>query len=133
MDSGPVRSTLVKGSPGATAPVGPRDIAAGEAQAIVPGFVLAIVNPKAFAAIGAVYASQSLFPEALAANTVAKIAALVFVIVIVNTAYLAFGSVFAGLLGHPRLGRIVNVLFALMLLASVGIALMDLTGIERGQ
>ena len=112
----------------ATAPVGQRDVGASEAPALVPGFVLAIANPKAFAAIGAVYASQSLFPNALAADTVAKIAALVLVICIVNTAWLAFGSVFAGLLSHPRLGRVVNVVFALMLVASVGIALVDLIG-----
>lgn len=110
----------------ANAPVGRRDVTAREAPALVPGFVLAIANPKAFAAIGAVYASQSLFPANLAADTGTKIAALVVVIVVVSTTWLAFGSAFAGLLGNPRLGRIVNVIFALMLVASVGLALLDL-------
>jgi threonine/homoserine/homoserine lactone efflux protein len=87
--------------------------------------VLALANPKAFAAIGAVYAGQRLFQESLLSDTLAKVSALVFVIVVVNTAWLAFGSVFSNLLSHSRLGRIANVTFALMLVASVGVAVLS--------
>ena len=82
-------------------------------------------NPKAFAAIGAVYAGHQLFDDSLALDMAAKVFALVVVIVIVNTVWLAFGSLFSNLLSHPRLGRIANILFALMLVASVGVALVD--------
>ncbi|WP_306120862.1 MULTISPECIES: hypothetical protein [unclassified Roseitalea] len=40
-----------------------------------------------------------------------------------NTAWLAFGAGFSRLLRHPRIGRAANIAFALMLLASVGLAL----------
>lgn len=108
----------------ATAPVGARQIEAKDAPSLMPGLVLALANPKAFAAIGAVYAGQSLVEDSLLFDTAAKVAALTFVIIVVNTAWLAFGSVFSSLLNHPRLGRIANVSFAMMLVASVGVALL---------
>ncbi|WP_245414032.1 LysE family translocator [Nitratireductor sp. StC3] len=107
----------------ATAPVGRAALDGASAPAFVPGFLLALANPKAFAAIGAVYASQTLVPGHLGADTGAKLVALALVIVIVNTAWLAFGASFSRLLRHPRIGRAANIAFALMLLASVGLAL----------
>lgn len=108
----------------AFAPVGVRAAKADEAPAVLPGLLLALANPKAFAAIGAVYAGQRLFENDILADTAAKVGALFFVIVVVNTAWLAFGSVFARLLGQPRLGRIANMSFAIMLIASVAVTLL---------
>ncbi len=108
-----------------TAPVGTGSVQTTGAPDLMSGIILAIANPKAFAAIGAVYASQNLSPDNLATDAIAKTAALVFVIIVVSTTWLGFGSAFAGLLSHPRFGRIVNVLFALMLVTSVGVALLD--------
>ncbi len=107
----------------ATAPVGAKEIAVQAAPSTVPGLVLALANPKAFAAIGAVYAGRRLIEESLLYDTLAKVVALTFVIVVVNTAWLLFGSVFSNLLNHPRLGRLANITFAIMLVASVGFAL----------
>ena len=107
----------------ATAPVGAREIDAKDPPALWPGLVLALANPKAFAAIGAVYAGHRLVNDHLAYDTLTKVAALFCVIVIVNAAWLAFGSLFSNLLSHPRLGRIANVSFAIMLVVSVGVAL----------
>lgn len=107
----------------ATAPVSVSSIEANEAPGLSSGLVLALANPKAFAAIGAVYAGHSLLDGDLLADTAAKVAALTFVIAVVNTAWLAFGSTFSMLLSHPRAGRMANIVFALMLVASVGIAL----------
>ncbi len=107
----------------AGAPVGAQQIEAQTAPSLIPSLVLALANPKAFAAIGAVYAGQRLIKESLFSDTLAKVAALVLVIVVVNAAWLAFGAVFSNLLSHPRLGRIANVTFAVMLVASVGVAL----------
>ena len=106
----------------ATAPVGSSDFEAKDAPALWSGLVLALANPKAFAAIAAVYAGHSLVDGNLAADIAAKVAALTLVIVIVNTAWLAFGSAFSSLLSHPRAGRVINVVFAAMLVASVGLA-----------
>lgn len=106
----------------ATAPVGVSYKEAKDTPALWSGLVLALANPKAFAAIGAVYAGHSIFPENLFSDTAAKVAALTLVIVIVNTAWLAFGSAFSNLLNHPRAGHAANVIFAMMLVASVGVA-----------
>lgn len=107
----------------ATAPIGVSARQANEAPALWPGFILAIANPKAFTAIGAVYAGQTLFADNLMMDTMAKIAALTVVIIIVNTAWLGFGFVFSRILSHPAIGRIANIAFAFMLVASVGLAL----------
>lgn len=110
----------------ATAPVGAKGVSSRDAPAFVLGFMLAVANPKAFAAIGAVYAGQTIFAEDLLADTIAKLLALTFVIIVVNAAWLAFGSVFSQLLSHPRLGRMANIAFALMLVVSVGVALVNI-------
>ena len=107
----------------ATAPVGTGSVLAESAPAAFSGLMLALANPKAFAAIGAVYAGHTLFKDDLFADTVAKIVALAFVIVVVNAAWLAFGAMFSRVLNHPRYGRIANITFATMLVASVGFTL----------
>ncbi|WP_128290932.1 LysE family translocator [Afifella aestuarii] len=112
----------------ATAPAGPLAPRAQEAPAFVPGFSLAIANPKAFAAIGAVYAGHTVVADDLTADAVYKLAALALVIVIVNTAWLAFGAVFSRILTDPAIGRAVNVVCAVMLVASVGFALLSSEG-----
>ncbi|MDQ0325858.1 threonine/homoserine/homoserine lactone efflux protein [Rhodopseudomonas julia] len=108
----------------ATAPVGPLAPRSEQAPAFVPGFSLAIANPKAFAAIGAVYAGHTVVADDLTADAVYKLAALALVIVIVNTAWLAFGAIFSRILTNPAIGRAVNVLFAVMLVTSVAFALL---------
>jgi threonine/homoserine/homoserine lactone efflux protein len=111
----------------ASAPVGPLVPRSEHAPAFVPGFSLAIANPKAFAAIGAVYAGHTLVADNVTADAVYKLAALVLVIVIVNTVWLAFGATFSMMLTNPAVGRAANVLFAIMLVTSVGFALLDLS------
>lgn len=111
----------------ATAPVGPLALRSEHTPAFVPGFSLAIANPKAFAAIGAVYAGHTLVADNLTADTLSKLVALALVIVIVNTVWLAFGAIFSRMLTNPAIGRAANVLFAIMLVTSVGFALLDLS------
>ncbi|WP_417805814.1 LysE family translocator [Thalassospira lucentensis] len=90
------------------------------------GVLLAIANPKAFAAMGAVYASHHIVQNAVWLNNTLKITALTLVIVLVNTTWLIFGAGFSRLLSDPRAGRAINILFALMLIASVSTALLSL-------
>ncbi|MCR9136561.1 MAG: LysE family transporter [Alphaproteobacteria bacterium] len=90
------------------------------------GLVLALANPKAFAVIGAVYVGQRLVDNDIVADTLAKLAALSAVIVITAIAWLAFGSLFSQFLTHPRLGRVVNIVFAVMLVVSVGFSILSL-------
>ena len=107
----------------ATAPVGRIATDGDKAPSFIPALALAVANPKAYAAIGAVYAGHRLIADNLAADTMAKLAALFLVIVVVNTTWLAFGALFARLLTNPVIGRTVNVVFALMLVGSVALAL----------
>ena len=97
---------------------------AAPAPGFASGFVLAIANPKAFAAIGAVYSGHTVVETALLADALAKIAALAAVIVIVNGAWLVLGSSISAILSDRRLGRVANVTFALMLIASVAFAVL---------
>ena len=107
----------------ATAPLGPIATGADHPPAFLPGFSLAVANPKAFAAIGAVYSGHTLVADNLAVDAVSKLAALAIVIAIISTAWLAFGATFSRFLTNPVIGRTANILFATMLVASVGLAL----------
>ena len=97
---------------------------AGKPPAFAGGYLLAIANPKAYAAIGAVYSGHVLVETNIGADTAAKLALLFAVIVAVNGAWLVFGAAFARYLAAPRLARAINVGFALLLVASVAAALL---------
>jgi threonine/homoserine/homoserine lactone efflux protein len=86
------------------------------------GYALAIANPKAYAAIGAVYSGHSIIAGDLFADAAVKVAALSAVIVAANIAWLVFGSAFSGFLRDPARGRIASITFALLLVASVALA-----------
>lgn len=107
----------------ATAPVSGEDRATAAVPSLYGGFALAIANPKAFAAIGAVYSGRQLVDSDIVLDAVCKTAALFTVIVIVNAGWLVFGSTFSVLLRDPRSGRIANISFAALLLASVALTL----------
>ncbi len=108
----------------ATAPVLSGAAVNAQAPSFAGGFALAIANPKAFAAIGAVYSSNTLLDSNVILDALAKISALLLVIVLVNTAWLVFGSMLSAFLRNPRTGRIANVTFAVLLVVSVGLALL---------
>jgi len=107
----------------ATAPVGTL-IADNQGSPTFPsGLFLSLANPKAFAAIGAVYSGHSLVENNVFADSLSKIVALFLVIVCVNTAWLAFGASLSRFLSGPNTGRLANIGFALLLIVSVGFAL----------
>ena len=83
----------------ASAPIGMKDSKAKAAPVFWSGFVVALANPKAFAAIGAVYASHDILEGDLMGNALAKTLALACVVIVVNTSWLGFGSVF---FQHPQ-------------------------------
>lgn len=107
----------------ATAPPLSNEITA-KAPAFPGAFLLAVANPKAFAAIGAVYAGHQVVPGDLALDAAAKIAALVPVIVLVNAVWLLSGTLLASALRDPKNCRIANVAFAMLLVASVVLAVL---------
>lgn len=103
----------------ASAPVGGAKTTTEQVPPFTSGLVLALANPKAFAAIGAVYSGHTVLEDNLIGDSAVKITALVLVIIIVNTAWLAFGTLFSRILTDVRLGRIANIAFAAMLIISV--------------
>jgi len=86
------------------------------------GFFLAVANPKAFAAIGAVYSGNVLFSHPIA-DAISKTISLLFVIFVVNYIWLVGGSVFSVALTNPAISRRVNIAFAVLLVLSVGLAM----------
>ncbi len=103
----------------ATAPPPAKHAERRRAPSFVGGYILAVGNPKAFAALGAVYSSATVVRSDLILDTALKVAALITVIVGVNAAWLLFGSAFSPILSSPRSGRAVNVCFAILLVLSV--------------
>lgn len=108
----------------ATAPVMAEQSAESRPPVFFNGFILAIANPKAFAAIGAVYSGYALVPYNIVVDALAKIGALFVVIVVVNSCWLFFGSAFSTFLRHPVAGRIANITFAVLLVLSVALAVL---------
>lgn len=106
----------------ARAPVLSQGANQGAAPSLAGGLLLAVGNPKAFAAIGAVYAGVAVVPDLPLWDAVVKVAALSVAIVVINTSWLIAGAALSRFLRHPRIGRVVNVVFALLLVLSVALA-----------
>ncbi len=107
----------------ATAPTSIEKMADVKGPSFSSGLFLALANPKAFAAIGAVFAGHTVIEGNPFWDTLMKLAALGAVIIVVNGAWLCFGSSFSTLLSGPRTGRVANFTFAIMLIVSVVISL----------
>ena len=108
----------------ATAPVGGEENSNAPVPRLRSGFFLAIANPKAFAAIGAVYSGNVLNENNVYIDAAVKITALLLVIITVNFIWLVGGSAFSASLTNPQVSRVVNWLFAVLLVISVGLAIL---------
>lgn len=104
----------------ATAP----PLAARVGRAALPtflgGFLLAVANPKAYVAIAAVFAGASSGTGGLAIS--AKLAVLALMIVAIHLLWLLAGAAFARLLRKPLASRIINLVFAVTLIATAALA-----------
>ncbi|MER9869427.1 LysE family transporter [Mesorhizobium sp. M0136] len=87
---------------------------------LLGGFLLAVANPKAYVAIAAVFAGASSGTGGLAIS--AKLAVLAFMIVAIHLLWLLAGAAFARLLRKPLASRIINLVFAVTLIATAGLA-----------
>jgi threonine/homoserine/homoserine lactone efflux protein len=103
----------------ATAPPVAKGDGSVPAPSFAGGYLLAIANPKAYAALGAVFASRTVVPDDVLFDAGIKIAALVPLVLAVNSVWLVLGSAFAVVLTHPSASRVANVSFAVLLVASV--------------
>jgi threonine/homoserine/homoserine lactone efflux protein len=87
------------------------------------GLFLSLVNPKGYAAMAALFSGFVLIRERLALDAAVKIAVLVAIITAVNVAWLFTGAALTRFFRDPRTNRIINVTFAVLLIASVAAAL----------
>jgi len=106
----------------ATAPVLNDGRESRPAPAFTGGYLLAIANPKAYAALGAVFSSVIVVAAAPVQDALVKLAILSTVIVLMNSTWLILGAGLSRLLRHPTAGRAINIAFALLLVGSVALA-----------
>lgn len=91
---------------------------------VAGGFFLAIANPKAYAAIGAVFASITVFEQSLAGDAVFKVVVLAIMVALINLVWLFVGALLSHLMGHPVWARVINGLFAAVLVFAMVVALL---------
>ena len=92
------------------------------APTFVAGLALSLVNPKGYAAMAALYSGFVLVPDRMGADVAAKMAVLTLIIVAVNVAWLLAGAGLTRFFRDPRSNRLINIAFAVLLVASVVLA-----------
>jgi threonine/homoserine/homoserine lactone efflux protein len=91
------------------------------APSLTDGLLLSPVNPKGYAAMLALFASHTLVAASLVNDAASKIAVTIAIIVFVNVAWLYVGATLARTFRSARANRIVNISFAVLLLASAAL------------
>lgn len=110
----------------ATAP--PLAVGDHEARArptVLHGLVLGVANPKAYAALGALFTSHRL-DLPVGAEAVVKTAVLAVLIVVIHLGWAVAGAWLATVLRRPRVARAVNLVLAVALLAATVPLVLDL-------
>lgn len=95
---------------------GPRPSFAG-------GLFLSLVNPKGYAAMAALFSGFVLVRERLALDALAKATVLAAIITASSLTWLFAGAALTRFLREPRANRMINVTFAILLLASLAATL----------
>ena len=108
----------------ATAPPLADDADGRREPSFMAGVLLSLINPKGYAAMAALFSGFALIRAAPALDAAFKLLALLAVIVAVNVAWLVSGAALTRFFRDPRTNRLINVTFAILLIAAVGLALM---------
>jgi threonine/homoserine/homoserine lactone efflux protein len=107
----------------ATAPPLTRRGPQSPAPCFAGGFLLGVANPKAWVAIGAVFAGSTLAAGDRTLDAALKSTVLAVMVVVIHVGWLLAGTAFSQALCDPLKSRFVNVVFAVALVAAVGLAL----------
>jgi threonine/homoserine/homoserine lactone efflux protein len=91
------------------------------APSLGDGLLQSLINPKGYAAMLALFASHTLIVASLVNDAALKIAVTMAIIVFVNVVWLYVGAGLARTFRSPRANRIINITFAVLLLASAGL------------
>jgi len=108
----------------ATAPPLAADGAGQRRPGFIAGLLLSVVNPKGYAAMAALFSGFVLIRARLDWDALTKIAVLTAIIVVVNLIWLGSGALLTRFFRDPRTSRVINVSFAILLIASVAAALL---------
>ena len=108
----------------ATAPPLTENTEFGRQPSFAGGVFLSLVNPKAYAAMAALFSGFVLVPNRFALDATAKAIVLAAIITAVNLAWLIAGAALTRFFRDPRTSRAINVTFAVLLIASVALALL---------
>ena len=108
----------------ATAPPLAESTEARREPSLAAGVIQSLINPKAYAAMAALFSGFVLVRSDVALDLAVKILVVMMIIVVVNLAWLAGGVALTRWFRDPRTNRIINVTFAVLLLASVAAALL---------
>lgn len=106
----------------ATAPALQEPASDDSAPSTLSGFVLAAANPKAWLAIGAVFAGASIPAWSPAVAELIKAALLAGMVIAIHLVWLLAGASLARILRDPRRARIAHIGFAALLAASIILA-----------
>jgi threonine/homoserine/homoserine lactone efflux protein len=107
----------------AMAPPLSEEVGQRQPPSLAGGLALSLVNPKGYAAMAALFSGFVLLRDRLAFDVGLKIALLTVLIAAVNIAWLMSGALLTRFFREPRSNRVINVVFALLLLASVPLAI----------
>ena len=88
------------------------------------GAFLSLVNPKAYAAMAALFSGFILVAGDPVVDSLFKAAVLMSTIILVNICWLFAGSALARFFRHKRMSRVINVTFAVLLIVSVVVAVL---------
>jgi len=98
--------------------------AGARAPSLAGGFFLALANPKAYAAMAALFSGFVLVRERPEADALLKALILLALMIVVDLVWLLAGAALARAFRDHRMSRAINLAFALLLIASVGFALL---------
>jgi threonine/homoserine/homoserine lactone efflux protein len=99
-------------------PVGALDRQAA-APPFIGGYAMAVVNPKAYGAMGALFSGFPLIPDDPVTGGMLKVAILSGFALAINATWMSVGAGLARAMRNPRTSRALNVTFAVLLVASV--------------
>lgn len=97
-------------------PVGERP---GNAPLLLGAYLMAVANPKAFAAMGALFSGYPLYPGDPVQTAILKAGGLSLTALCINTTWMLSGSALRGLMSDPKVSRSINIAFSVALVASV--------------
>jgi len=90
----------------------------------VAGFLLSLVNPKAYAAMAALFSGFVLVRDSVGLDVALKLAILVPMMTLTDTAWLFAGAALTRYFRESGINRIINVAFAVLLVVSVAFTLL---------